>query len=197
MTRKKGQPGYLAGQKKLQVIKTIVYYAAILAVFLAGLLTTHTRLNLLTIAAVVGALPAGKQTVLLVMYLREKVLLMGTERELADKLRNSLPDTDRDYFLYELIPSTKERTYPLECVFVYRQGIAACCLKPGTDLPSAQKAIRRKLEEQSVPNPSVQIFPTVAAFAGKVKELADGEAMTDKERRRRDSIRNCILSVSL
>ena len=59
----KGKPGYLNYKKKVEIIRTIVYFAIVLAIFALGIWQTGTRLNLLTVVAILGCLPASKSLV--------------------------------------------------------------------------------------------------------------------------------------
>lgn len=66
----KGTKNYLRSQKKYEVIRTILYFAISLALFAAGYLQTGDRVNLLTVVAVLGCLPASKSAVSAIMFLR-------------------------------------------------------------------------------------------------------------------------------
>ena len=59
----KGNPGYLDYQKKIEIFRTILYFAIVAALFGLGYSQTHSNKNLLTIVAVVGCLPASKALV--------------------------------------------------------------------------------------------------------------------------------------
>ena len=59
----KGTPGYLEYKKKVEIIRTVVYFLLVAAVYLLGYSQTHTNKNLLTVVAVVGCLPACKALV--------------------------------------------------------------------------------------------------------------------------------------
>ena len=63
----KGNFGYIQSKKKWEITKTCIEFGMVLAVFLTGYLTTKTRLNLLTVAAVLGCLPAAKALVGVIM----------------------------------------------------------------------------------------------------------------------------------
>ena len=54
----KGAPGYLDYKKKVEIIRTIVYFGIVAAVFILGYSQTGTRLTLLTVVAILGCLPA-------------------------------------------------------------------------------------------------------------------------------------------
>ena len=59
----KGEPGYLDYKKKAEIIRTVIYFALVAAIFILGYSQAHTRLNLMTVVAVLGCLPASKALV--------------------------------------------------------------------------------------------------------------------------------------
>ncbi|MCM1027150.1 MAG: hypothetical protein NC432_11990 [Roseburia sp.] len=66
----KGTENYLNTQKKYEILRTVLYFAVSAALFAAGWLQTGSRLNLLTVVAVLGCLPASKSAVSAIMFLR-------------------------------------------------------------------------------------------------------------------------------
>ena len=71
----KGTRNYINSQKKFEILRTLLYFALPLGLFLIGYITTKTKVNLMTIVAVVGCLPASKSLVGAIMFLRYKSLL--------------------------------------------------------------------------------------------------------------------------
>lgn len=68
----RGRENYLDTQKKYEIIRTALYFGISAALFIAGYLQTGSRINLLTVAAVLGCLPASKSLVSTIMFLRFK-----------------------------------------------------------------------------------------------------------------------------
>ncbi len=66
----KGTENYLNTQKKYEILRTILYFAVSASLFIAGYLQTKTKVNLLTVVAVLGCLPASKSAVNAIMFLR-------------------------------------------------------------------------------------------------------------------------------
>ena len=66
----KGTRGYLRTQKNYEILRTVLYFAISLSLFIAGWVSTGSRENLLTIVAVLGCLPACKSLVEMFMFLR-------------------------------------------------------------------------------------------------------------------------------
>ena len=59
----RGIRGYLRTQKIYEILRTVLYFAISLSLFIAGWVSTGSRENLLTIVAVLGCLPACKSLV--------------------------------------------------------------------------------------------------------------------------------------
>lgn len=68
----KGSYLYLDTQRKYEITRTILYFAISFGIFLAGYLATGTKINLLTVVAVLGMLPASKSLVSVIMFARYK-----------------------------------------------------------------------------------------------------------------------------
>ena len=68
----KGTYLYLDTQRKYEIARCVLSFAVSFALFFAGLITTGTRKNLLTVIAVLGMLPASKALVSVIMFCRYK-----------------------------------------------------------------------------------------------------------------------------
>lgn len=67
---KKGSYGYLEKARKVSLIKSGLFLAAVLIVYFGALFYFKTNKNVFSILAAVGALPTGRSIVLSIMYLR-------------------------------------------------------------------------------------------------------------------------------
>ena len=61
--KEKGQPGYIKWRKEKYLTGTIAEFAVVIALVVLGYVQTKTKLNLLTVVAAVGCLPASKMLV--------------------------------------------------------------------------------------------------------------------------------------
>ncbi|MFV0364336.1 MAG: hypothetical protein ACK5LL_14805 [Suipraeoptans sp.] len=69
MKTTKGAPEYIKKQKTKYLIITIAEFSVIALLLIIGYITTGSKLNVLTIAAILGCLPASKMAVeLIVMF---------------------------------------------------------------------------------------------------------------------------------
>ena len=80
----KGTKDYINTQKKFELIRTFIFFFIPLSLFVAGYITTKTKVNLLTIVAVVGVLPACKSLVGAIMFMKHRSL----SKENAEKIIN-------------------------------------------------------------------------------------------------------------
>ena len=79
----KGSKDYIHTQKIYEVVRTVLYFGISLSLFAAGYITTGNRLNLLTVVAVLGCLPASKSAVNMIMFLRCKSLGRDVAAQIA------------------------------------------------------------------------------------------------------------------
>ena len=106
---KQGDFGYISHKKKTEILKTIVFFAIPLSLYIAGYATTKSRLNVLTIVAILGMLPASKQLVSMIMYLKAHGISEADHeaiKEAVVPLCNS----------YDNIFTTYEKTYEVPSV---------------------------------------------------------------------------------
>ena len=61
----KGHYGYIRARKKTLLIRTIILFLGVFILLAMGVALTHTKKNLLTVAAIVSVLPAANQAVVL------------------------------------------------------------------------------------------------------------------------------------
>ena len=72
----KGMPGYLNYKRKIEIIRTLAYFGIVIAILLLGYFQTGTKLNLLTVVAIVGCVPASKVVVFLVFIRHRNAFLV-------------------------------------------------------------------------------------------------------------------------
>lgn len=80
----KGTEQYLKTQKRYEVARTVLYFGISISLFIAGYLQTKSRVNLLTVVAVLGCLPASKSAVNAIMFLRYN----GCSTQAAEEIKN-------------------------------------------------------------------------------------------------------------
>ena len=85
MRTEKGQPGYVKARKQKYLLGAVVEFAIVIAIFVTGYIQTGSRLNLLTVVAVVGCLPAAKMLVEFITMAPYKSIEEAKYQELEEK----------------------------------------------------------------------------------------------------------------
>ena len=184
MSRKsKGEYGYLSYKKKTETIKTILYFLIPLSLFVAGILTTGTKKNLLTIVAVLGILPASKNAVLLIMYLKSRgiteLLHEKTEAALSGMKQDGRDEVTQHLdVLYEMVFTTHDVTFEVPALFLYAGSICGFLqtgkVPKGKDsqslLADLEKHLETSLKKEGV-TVNVKMFDTEEAFLRRLNEL--------------------------
>lgn len=161
----KGTRQYLDTQKKYEIIRTVVYFAISLSLFAAGIVATGTRNNLLTIVAVLGCLPASKSLVEAIMYCRYHSLS-------ADACSVIEAQTGQLSCLYDLVFTTREKTYPVLHMAV--AGNTVIGYMPDSRLSGADcaKHLETCLKTDSYTGISIKLFGDLNKYADRLAQLS-------------------------
>ena len=119
--RVKNTYGYIDSQKKYEIIRTLVYFGISISLFIAGFIATKSKMNVLTVVAVLGCLPASKSLVSAIMFLRHK----SCSKAVCDMVEPISSGLNR---LYDLIFTTEKVTYKVahaaykaKCLILYSE----------------------------------------------------------------------------
>lgn len=169
----KGQYGYLNYQKKVQTLKTILYFLLPLAIFFIGWYTSGSKKNLFTIIAVLGLLPASKNAVTLIMFLKSK----GCTDENHQRLKLHIEQLDP---LYDLIFTTSERTYPINHLVL--KGHSICGFTDCNKLveKNIEGFIIESLLQNGYKNYTVKIFKDLKKYCERLDQLSVSEVEENK-----------------
>lgn len=182
----KGTRNYIRTQKKYEVIRTVIYFGISLSLFAAGWITTGDKLNLLTVVAILGCLPASKSAVQMIMYLRYKSLSESAANEI--KQRSKGLNT-----LYDMIFTSYEKNFNVGHMTIKGNTIAGYTEDTKFDEKAFYIHLDQILKKDAIKNTSVKIFSDLKKYKDRLdqlQELDTDEAITD-------SIINTLKSVVL
>ena len=194
----KGEWGYTDAHKRSQLLKTFLFFLIPIAIFVLGYVTTDTRRNYFTILAIVGCLPACKEMVNVLMFMKRRSM----PEELYEEIERHAAKLTR---AYELVLTTYEKNYPVHSLVIRGNEIAGYTTMKHTDLKPAQDHIVKMLKENGISGVHVHIFPDLKVYLDRVDALAEREpeeiSFTPDERypglNREQLIRQVVLSLSL
>ena len=160
----KGSRDYIRTQKVYEIIRTVIYFAVSLSLFAAGYITTGNRLNLLTVVAVLGCLPASKSAVDMIMFLRCK----GLSREAA---RQIVPCEGELTCLYDMVFTSYSKTFEVGHLAV--KGNTVCGYSEKKDFPEKdfQAHLEPILKADGHKNVTVKIFTELEKYKERLRQL--------------------------
>lgn len=147
----KGEPDYLKRQKKIVLIRTIIYFAISLAVFLIGYLSTKTKANLMSVVAVLGMLPSSKSAVSLIMYLRTPQY----SETVLQSIKNTVGEVSA---LYHMYLTSYSKNFPLNCIAIRGNNIIGYTEFDSCDAAACEEHIKLITTQNSFKNLNIKIF---------------------------------------
>ena len=182
----KGQRNYLDTQKNYEIIKTLIFFALPLSLYIAGYVTTGSNANYLTIVAVVGFLPACKSLVQTIMYLRYK----SCPPEVAEKIEGAKGElTD----LYDCVFTAYQDTFKVDHLVVRGNTICGITTDKAFKEKEFYKHLDTILKADNIKNVTIKVFTDVYKYVERLEQLQTLES----DEQLTTSIISTLLSVSL
>jgi len=182
----KGTRNYLKTQKKYEIMRTVLYFFISLSLFAAGWLATKSRLNLLTVVAVLGCLPACKSAVGMIMFLRYQ----GCSEEAADKIKQHSQGLTG---LYDMVFTSYDKNFQVAHITVKGNTLCGYTQDNKFDEQAFYKHIDGILKADNYRDTSVKIFNDLNKYTERLEQLRDLAA----EESNTEGIINTLKSVSL
>lgn len=191
MKIKKGDAGYICRRKRNCIIKTVVEFGIVIALLLLGIWQTGNRLNLLTVVAILGCLPASKALVEVIMIAPHKSVLRETENEIK-------ANTEYLTTAFDMVFTSEKKIMPVDCIVISGNTICGYTSKEKVDANEAAKHIKKYLDSNKYTKVSVKIFDNYKSFVSRIKEMNQlAIEEKDQEKERELGIRRVILNLSL
>lgn len=159
----KGKFGYTLSHRKRQIIKMSLYIALALAVFLLGLIVTKTTKNVLSIVAIVGALPISKEMVGVIMSYKRKPM----EKPVYDQISAKAGNLEQ---IYELLFTTQEKSYGVEAAIVEGRDVICYTVDPKCEVTVLQKHLLKMLDANGYKQ-NVKVYTDLKKFLDRVADL--------------------------
>lgn len=191
MKIKKGEAGYINKRKKKAFIKASLEFGIVIALLILGVVQTGSRLNLLTLVAILGCLPAAKALVELIMLIPHHSIESSVAEEIEQK-------SEALTKAYDLVLTSENHIMPIDCVVICKNTVYGYTSSKKTDTTFAVKHIKNILQTNEFSNVSVKIFDNYKTFlliAEGLHNIATVEKADAKEYE--EAIRNVILNISL
>lgn len=191
MKIKKGDAGYLKRRRQRLLVKLLIEAAIIAGLLILGIIETGTRLNLLTVVAILGCLPAGKTLVELIMVFPHKSIEEDIAKEIADK-------TELLTTAYDMVMTSTDKIMPIDCAVIYGNTICGYTSSKKIDINYTTKHIKQILEKNEYSQVTVKIFDNYKAFLSRAEGMQNMAAVEKTNSQKKEAaIRRLLLNISL
>ncbi|MGN0168142.1 MAG: hypothetical protein ACI4AB_08880 [Acetatifactor sp.] len=169
----KGTRNYLNSQKKYEVLRTVLYFAVSLSLFAAGCIQTGSRMNLLTVVAVLGCLPASKSAVNAIMFLRFHSCSTVTQDAAAEH-------SEGLDCLYDCVFTSYKQNFTVAHLAVRANTICGFSEDRAFDENAFYSHINDILKMDGHKNMTVKIFTSLSKYTERLEQLKGLENDTAK-----------------
>ena len=187
----KGDPGYLDHKKRIEIIRTIIYFGIVAAVFLLGYSQTHTRRNILTVVAILGCLPAAKALVGVIT----RFSYSSIDRKKADEIRSK---TGLLTVCYDMVITSRESIMPVDCIVISGHTIFGYTHYEKVNAEELSKHIRSILAQNQYTGLTVKVLNQYKPFLARIEGLNNIAAVEREDtKEKEEAIRGIILNISM
>lgn len=169
----KGTRRYLSTQKRYEILRTVLYFGISLSLFVAGLIMVKSRMNLLTLVAVLGCLPASKSAVNMIMFLRYH----SCSEQAADAIEQYM---DGLQGCFDMVFTAYDKNYPVAHMAVKGNTICGYTQEDSFEEKAFQKHIDGLLRADGYTGITVKIFKDLGKYTDRLKQLQQSEADEEK-----------------
>lgn len=161
----KGTKNYLNTQKKYEIIRTILYFAISISLFVAGYIQTGRRANLLSIVAVLGCLPASKSAVGAIMFLRFR----SCGSEAAEEIERHVQGLS---CLYDMVFTSYKKNYVVSHMTVCGNTVCGFAEGKGAFVENDfYRHIGDILKADGHKNVTVKIFTDLTKYTERLEQM--------------------------
>ena len=160
----KGTKGYLKSQSKYEIARTCLYFAISLSLFIAGIVATGDKMNLLTIVAVLGCLPACKSAVTMIMYLRYKGCLAEDMAKLS-----ALPAELTQ--LWDLVFTTYDKNFAFSHASIQGNTVILYSNNNALDEEACLKHLQNAMVLDGIKNITFKVFTDLDKYMLRAKDI--------------------------
>ncbi|MBQ6807303.1 MAG: hypothetical protein IJO97_07740 [Lachnospiraceae bacterium] len=183
----KGCYGYIEYQKKVTIVRTILFFALSLAIYGMGIYSTGSNKNLLTVVAVLGLLPSCKSAINMIMFLKAKGCTEAAREKIAtyDNTLNGF---------YDMYFTSYQKNFPISHMVLKGNVICAYTENEKCDCRAGEKHLELMLQQEGCKNMTVKIFDQLGKYIDRLGQL---EELNTEENKNKDDMIRMFYSISL
>lgn len=171
---KKGTYGYIKRQRRWEIIKTALMFAVSISLYVAGYIATKSNKNLLTLAAVLGCLPASKSAVNMIMFFRAKGCSVQLREAIGDKAAGL---AER----YDLYLTSYAKNFQISHLVAKGKTMAGITEQEDFDERACYEHLRVMFAQNGFHDISVRIFRDRERYLERLESLRQSGTGDDRE----------------
>lgn len=170
---KKGTYGYIDAKKKKQLLWTIVLFLIVFVIFITGILINKTRLNVLTVVAVCGVMPAARALLSYIMLFKYHTF----EKEIYDKIKEHEGTLTMGY---EYVITTEKEVLSVTSAAICGKTLCVYTMQKEFDEKKCTEYLKGMMKNNDMEGISIKIFKEFHAYLRRMDEM--NENLADHER---------------
>lgn len=191
MRIQKGNAGYLRARKRLLIIETIISFALVAAIVITGYITTKTKLNMLTLVAILGCLPACRILVNLIMLVPHTSINEAKELEISGV-------TEELTVAYDLVVTSERNAMLISAIAIFDNTVCGYTANKKVDTAYAARHIKSIMKRNKLDKVTVKIFTDYKAFLSRAEGMNNIASVEQADtRRHEEKIKEILLDISL
>ena len=184
---KKGCYGYIRNHKTVTAVRTLLYFAVSIGLYVMGYVTTGSNRNLLTIVAILGCLPACKSLVNLILFLRAD----GCSEELQGQV---CAYDDKLTVFYDMYFTSYQKNFSVSHMVLKGNILCGITENPKCDRKAAEEHLEQMLKQEGIRNMTVKIFSQSNKYIDRLSQLTNLDVDNHKNQ---GEIINMLYSISI
>ena len=173
------------------ILEAVVSFGLVAALMIAGYVTTKTKLNLLTVVAVLGCLPASRILVNLIMVMPHDSIDEATELEISAV-------TEELTVAYDLVITSEKKAMPVAAVAIYNNTICGYVPVKKVDVDYAAKHIKSIMKQNQFDKVVIKLFHDYKAFLTRAEGMNNIASVEQQDTRKHEEmIKGLLLDISL
>lgn len=183
----KGSFGYLKGKRTETILWTLLLFVVSATLFIAGIVATGSKENLLTIVAILGILPAARSLVNCIMYCKSKPCSLQWYEAHKDFIGQFT------YGYYDFVFTTSERAYNVPVLVIKEGNICGLTFDTRKPVKELEKHIQSCLKKEKR-SANIVIFDKEEEFLKRIEQMTQLE---DKEQNKDADRARILFEISL
>lgn len=163
--RAKGTRNYIDSQKKYEVLRTVIYFGISFSLLAAGWIATGERVNLLSVVAVFGCLPACKSLVNTIMFFRFK----SCSPQVVDVVEQSRRGVRT---LYDCVFISYSTNFVVGCLSVRGNSVCGYTEDPNFPFEKFYDHVGAGLRLEGQKDVTVKIFSDLDKYLERLKQMS-------------------------